>query len=192
MTADFKRWTVAIVGGSLAGLATATELSRVTNADITVFEQTAGRLEGRGAGIVMQPEIERLLSISGIQPATVSVPLRERQLLHLHSPPRIFPQPQTMTAWDTLYRVPCATKRAPGCRLPSGNRGGRRHSGRTRRHPHLPRRQHFHLEDRDRRRRHRLHRAAVCLPSTTGIQRIRGMARLGETNATSRPTSRAN
>jgi 2-polyprenyl-6-methoxyphenol hydroxylase-like FAD-dependent oxidoreductase len=105
MTADFKRWTVAIVGGSLAGLATATELSRVTNADITVFEQTAGRLEGRGVGIVMQPEIERLLSISGIQPATVSVPLRERQLLHLHSPPRIFPQPQTMTAWDTLYRA---------------------------------------------------------------------------------------
>jgi 2-polyprenyl-6-methoxyphenol hydroxylase-like FAD-dependent oxidoreductase len=63
---DFKRWTVAIVGGSLAGLAAVTELSRVTNADITVFEQTVGRLEGRGAGIVMQPEIERLLSISGI------------------------------------------------------------------------------------------------------------------------------
>jgi 2-polyprenyl-6-methoxyphenol hydroxylase-like FAD-dependent oxidoreductase len=77
MTADLKRWTVAIVGGSLPGLAAATELSRVTNADITVFEQTAGRLEGRGAGIATQPEIERLLSISGIQLAKVSVPLRE-------------------------------------------------------------------------------------------------------------------
>ena len=41
-----------------AGLAAAAELSRVTNAEITVFEQTAGRLEGRGAGIVMQPEID--------------------------------------------------------------------------------------------------------------------------------------
>lgn len=100
-----ERWKVAIVGGSLAGLASALELSRVTTADITVFEQTAGRLEGRGAGIVMQPEIEALLSISHIPPATVSVPLVERQLLHRHSPPRVFAQPQTMTAWDTLYRT---------------------------------------------------------------------------------------
>ncbi|MGB8407435.1 MAG: FAD-dependent monooxygenase [Mycobacterium sp.] len=105
MTGDPERWTVAIVGGSLAGLAAALELRRVTTADITVFEQTAGRLEGRGAGIVMQPEVEALLSISHIAPATVSVPLVERQLLHRHSPPRVFTQPQTMTAWDTLYRA---------------------------------------------------------------------------------------
>lgn len=105
MSADPQRWTVAIVGGSLAGLAAALELSRLTTAEITVFEQTAGRLEGRGAGIVMQPEIELLLSISRIPPATVSVPLTERQLLHRHSPPRVFTQPQTMTAWDTLYRT---------------------------------------------------------------------------------------
>jgi 2-polyprenyl-6-methoxyphenol hydroxylase-like FAD-dependent oxidoreductase len=93
------------VGGSLAGLAAAVELSRVTDADITIWEQTAGPLEGRGAGIVMQPEIELLLSLSRIQPTAVSVALRERQLLHRHSPPRAFPMPQTMTAWDTLYRT---------------------------------------------------------------------------------------
>jgi 2-polyprenyl-6-methoxyphenol hydroxylase-like FAD-dependent oxidoreductase len=98
-------WTVAVVGGSLAGLAAAAELSRATDAEITVFEHTAGPLEGRGAGIVMQPEIEFLLSVSGIAPDAVSVGLRERQLLHRFSPPRTFPMPQTMTAWDTLYRT---------------------------------------------------------------------------------------
>lgn len=96
---------VAVVGGSLAGLSAAGELSRATAADITVFEQTAGPLEGRGAGIVMQPEIEYLLSRSGIPPTAVSVALRERRLLHRYTPPRTFPMPQTMTAWDTLYRT---------------------------------------------------------------------------------------
>lgn len=105
MTGNPERWSVAIVGGSLAGLAAALELRRVSTADITVFEQTAGRLEGRGAGIVMQPEIELLLSISHVSPESVSVPLVERQLLHRHSPPRVFTQPQTMTSWDTLYRT---------------------------------------------------------------------------------------
>jgi len=100
-----ERWKIAIVGGSLAGLAAALELDRVTTADVTVFEQTAGRLEGRGAGIVMQPEIEALLSLSHVPAATVSVSLAERQLLHRHSPPRVFTQPQMMTAWDTLYRT---------------------------------------------------------------------------------------
>lgn len=98
-------WKIAIVGGSLAGLAAAAELSRSTDADITVFEHTDGPLEGRGAGIVMQPETEYLLSRLGVQPAAVSVALRERQLLHRHSPTRTFPMPQTMTAWDTLYRT---------------------------------------------------------------------------------------
>jgi 2-polyprenyl-6-methoxyphenol hydroxylase-like FAD-dependent oxidoreductase len=98
-------WTIAIVGGSLAGLAAAAELSRTTDAEISVFEHTAGPLEGRGAGIVMQPEIEYLLSVRDIRPAAVSVALRERQLLHRHSPPRTFAMPQTMTAWDTLYRA---------------------------------------------------------------------------------------
>lgn len=105
MSADRERWTVAIVGGSLAGLAAALELRRLTTADITVFEQTSGRLEGRGAGIVMQPEIDALLSMSDIAPEAVTVPIVDRQLLHRHSPPRVFTQPQTMTAWDTLYRA---------------------------------------------------------------------------------------
>ncbi|OBC11898.1 hypothetical protein A5784_03450 [Mycobacterium sp. 852013-50091_SCH5140682] len=98
-------WSIAVVGGSLAGLAAAGELSRSTDAQITVFEHTAGPLAGRGAGIVMQPEIEYLLSVTGIRPDTVSVGLRERHLLHCHSPPRTITMPQTMTAWDTLYRA---------------------------------------------------------------------------------------
>ncbi|MFD6199128.1 FAD-dependent monooxygenase [Mycobacteriaceae bacterium NPDC060252] len=103
MTAD--RWKVAVVGGSLAGLTAAAELNRVTTAEVTVFERSTGKLEGRGAGIVMQPETEGLLTLLDIDPNTVVVGLRERRMLHRFSPSRTFAQPQTMTAWDTLYRT---------------------------------------------------------------------------------------
>ncbi|WP_255794711.1 FAD binding domain-containing protein [Mycobacteroides abscessus] len=93
------------MGGSLAGLAAAAELNRVTSAEVTVFERSTGKLEGRGAGIVMQPETEVLLTLLDIDPNSVVVGLRERRMLHRFSPPRTFAQPQTMTAWDTLYRA---------------------------------------------------------------------------------------
>jgi len=96
---------VAVVGGSLAGLAAAAEFKRVTSAEVTVFERSTGKLEGRGAGIVMQPETEALLTFLDIDPNAVVVGLRERRMLHRFSPPRTFAQPQTMTAWDTLYRA---------------------------------------------------------------------------------------
>jgi 2-polyprenyl-6-methoxyphenol hydroxylase-like FAD-dependent oxidoreductase len=98
-------FSVTIVGGSLAGLAAAAELTRTTAADVTVVEQSAGKLEGRGAGIVMQPEIEWLLRTHGVHPAAVCVTLGERRFLHRHSQPRTIIAPQRMTAWDTLYRV---------------------------------------------------------------------------------------
>jgi 2-polyprenyl-6-methoxyphenol hydroxylase-like FAD-dependent oxidoreductase len=105
MTSAPHGFSVAVVGGSLAGLAVAAELQRHTDARVTVYEQSRGPLQGRGAGIVMQPETEVLLDINGVAPATVSVPLRERRFLHRNTPPRTVPAPQAMTAWDTLYRA---------------------------------------------------------------------------------------
>lgn len=94
----------AVVGGSLGGLAAAHELLSI-GADVAVYERSAGRTEPRGAGIVMQPEVEALLARLDRTVPSVSVQLSERQQLHRHSPPSRQYAPQWMTAWDTLYEA---------------------------------------------------------------------------------------
>jgi 2-polyprenyl-6-methoxyphenol hydroxylase-like FAD-dependent oxidoreductase len=91
-----------VVGGSVGGLAVAHEL-RSIGAEVAVYERSADRTQPRGAGIVMQPEVEALLGRLGISVPSVSVQLHERQQLHLHGEATRFEAPQWMTAWDTLY-----------------------------------------------------------------------------------------
>lgn len=71
-----------VVGGSVGGLAAALEL-RVIDADVAVYERSAGRTPARGAGIVMQPEVEALLNRLDVTAASVSVELHERRRLHV-------------------------------------------------------------------------------------------------------------
>lgn len=107
-TAAVHSFTAAIVGGSVGGLAAAHEL-RSIGADVTVYERSVDRTQPRGAGIVMQPEVESLLHRLGVSVPSVSVQLRERQQLHRDGRIGRYEAPQWMTAWDTLY----ATLRAP-------------------------------------------------------------------------------
>ena len=51
----------AVVGGSLAGLMTGIECS-VAGVDVEIHERSAGMLDDRGAGIVMQPETLQMLT----------------------------------------------------------------------------------------------------------------------------------
>ncbi|MGW5152611.1 FAD binding domain-containing protein [Rhodococcus koreensis] len=95
---------VLVAGGSVGGLAAAHEL-RAVGADAVVYERSAGRMQARGAGIVMQPEVESLLVRLGASARSVSVELFERQQLHIHGRPIRYAAPQLMTAWDTLYRI---------------------------------------------------------------------------------------
>ncbi|MCV7419695.1 FAD-dependent monooxygenase [Mycobacterium yunnanensis] len=107
-TAAAHTFTAAIVGGSVGGLAAAHEL-RSIGADVTVYERSVDRTQPRGAGIVMQPEVESLLSRLGVTVPSVSVRLRERQQLHRDGRIGRYDAPQWMTAWDTLdatLRVP--------------------------------------------------------------------------------------
>ncbi|AUA07975.1 monooxygenase [Streptomyces sp. SID8382] len=99
-----KAARVVIVGGSVGGLSAAHEL-RAIGAEAAVYERSAGRMEARGAGVVMQPEVEALLVRLGLSAREVSVELRERQQLHLHGRATRYEAPQLMTSWDTLYRV---------------------------------------------------------------------------------------
>lgn len=103
-------FTAAIVGGSVGGLAAAHEL-RSVGADVTVYERSVDRTQPRGAGIVMQAEVESLLARLGVSVPSVSVLLHERQQLHRDGRIGRYEAPQWMTAWDTLYgalRAPLA------------------------------------------------------------------------------------
>lgn len=95
-------FTALVIGGSVGGLATAREL-RSTGAEVTVFERSADRTQPRGAGIVMQPEVQSLLGRLGRSVPSVSVLLRERQQLHRDGSVGRYEAPQWMTAWDTLF-----------------------------------------------------------------------------------------
>ena len=91
-----------VIGGSVGGLAAAHELLAI-GAEVTVFERSVDRTQPRGAGIVMQSEVEALLSRLGRSVPSVSVLLRERQQLHRDGRLNRYDAPQWMTSWDTLY-----------------------------------------------------------------------------------------
>ncbi|MEM8961332.1 MAG: FAD-dependent monooxygenase [Acidobacteriota bacterium] len=98
-------YRVAVVGGSVGGLAAALELRRNSNAEVAVYERSAGHMQARGAGVVMQPEVEYLLEQHGTKAEDVCVRLQER--IRFTADGRALRQraPQLMTAWDALYRA---------------------------------------------------------------------------------------
>ncbi|ASQ99849.1 monooxygenase [Streptomyces sp. 11-1-2] len=97
-------FTALVIGGSVGGLAAAHEL-RAVGAEVAVYERSVGKTSARGAGIVMQPETEALLSRLGVPARSVSVELHERQQLRTRGKAARYEAPQLMTAWDTLYRA---------------------------------------------------------------------------------------
>ena len=93
-----------VIGGSVGGLAAAHEL-RGIGAQVAVYERSAQQMQARGAGVVMQPEVELLLHKVGRTAQSVSVGLTERQMLHPNGDRTAYRAPQLMTAWDTLYKA---------------------------------------------------------------------------------------
>ncbi len=94
-----------VIGGSVGGLAGAIQLRDRLGAEVLVFERSAGEMRARGAGVVMQPEVEALLQQIGIATGSVCVALRERAVMALDGRIDAISAPQLMTAWDTLYRI---------------------------------------------------------------------------------------
>ncbi|MEJ1180457.1 MULTISPECIES: FAD binding domain-containing protein [unclassified Pseudarthrobacter] len=93
-----------VVGGSVGGMAAAVRLRRI-GADVAVYERSAAVMESRGAGVVMQPDIELLLEEEGVDPLSVSVRLEERHQLTRSGDRSVHVMAQQMTAWDTMYGV---------------------------------------------------------------------------------------
>ena len=97
--------TIAIAGGSLAGLMTALEL-RAAGAEVEVFERSQRVLDDRGAGIVMQAETLEMLTARGtMQEAETGVWLSHRQYLNGDGSVALRqPMPQLMTSWGLLFQ----------------------------------------------------------------------------------------
>jgi len=95
----------AIVGGSVGGLAAAIELKDGVCAEVSVYERSAGEMQARGAGVVMQQEVHELLQRIGVETQSVCVQLEERVALQKDGPAQRQRAPQLMTAWDTLYKT---------------------------------------------------------------------------------------
>ena len=94
-----------VAGGSLGGLAAGISL-REAGWEAEIFERSRGELRGRGAGIVVQPELLGFLGEHGVPREEVGVPAELRQYLDrrgvvVGTERRC----QLMTSWGTLYRL---------------------------------------------------------------------------------------
>ena len=92
-----------VVGGSLGGLAAGIAL-REAGWEAEVFERSRGELEGRGAGIVVQPELLSFLEERGIPRGEIGVPAEARQYLDPEGRvARVERRGQLMTSWGKIY-----------------------------------------------------------------------------------------
>ncbi|EHJ95660.1 FAD-dependent monooxygenase [Agrobacterium tumefaciens] len=99
-----KHLRIRIVGGSLAGLFTAILLQNDGH-DVVVYERSHSGLAGRGAGLVPQEDVFRVLRMIGAdQAADVGVMARERIYLNSDGTvAQMLSTPQMQISWDFLY-----------------------------------------------------------------------------------------
>jgi len=95
-----------IVGGSISGLFAALALSR-RGWDVDVFERVEAELAGRGAGIVVQPQLRAVFAAIGLDPdVALGVTVRTRKTLDFDGVVVGEAEcPQTVTSWDQVYRL---------------------------------------------------------------------------------------
>ncbi|MEI8150036.1 MAG: FAD binding domain-containing protein [Hyphomicrobiales bacterium] len=94
-----------VIGGSMGGLFAGLQL-RARGFKVEVYERVESALSGRGAGIVAQPAIPRTMRALGIDTTDLGVEMSSRKILdadgglvaEAHCP-------QTLTAWERLYRI---------------------------------------------------------------------------------------
>lgn len=103
---DWTGHRAIVIGGSIGGLTTAL-LLRKLGFDVDVYERTPTDLDGRGGGIVLQPDTLRwFVECSSQHPETVSTSTQfvqyldtENTVVHRES------APWSYTSWGTFYRA---------------------------------------------------------------------------------------
>jgi len=94
-----------IVGGSMSGLFVALML-RQRGFEVDVYERVESEMAGRGAGIVAQPVVAATLRRLGLPTADLGVEATTRRILDLEGRTLCeLDVPQTLTAWERLYRI---------------------------------------------------------------------------------------
>jgi 2-polyprenyl-6-methoxyphenol hydroxylase-like FAD-dependent oxidoreductase len=81
-------------------------LLRARGFEVDVYERVESELSGRGAGIVAQPTVRDQLHGLGIETADLGVEMTTRKVLDAEG--RVVCErecPQTLTAWERLYRL---------------------------------------------------------------------------------------
>ena len=94
-----------VIGGSMSGLLAGLQL-RARGFEVDIYERVDSELSGRGAGIVAQPALIQALRALGIATAGLGVEMTSRRILDAEG--RIACEiecPQTLTAWERLYRL---------------------------------------------------------------------------------------
>jgi 2-polyprenyl-6-methoxyphenol hydroxylase-like FAD-dependent oxidoreductase len=94
-----------IVGGSMSGLLAGILLRRRGWA-VDIFERVGSELAGRGAGIVVQPELIAHLDAIGIKTRDLGLPMSKRKILDRAG--QVIAEsecPQIFTSWERVYRV---------------------------------------------------------------------------------------
>ena len=94
-----------VIGGSMSGLFAGLQLRRRGFA-VEIYERVDSELAGRGAGIVAQPAVHRALRDLGIGTTDLGVEMTTRKILDADGHIVVEAQcPQTLTAWERLYRL---------------------------------------------------------------------------------------
>jgi 2-polyprenyl-6-methoxyphenol hydroxylase-like FAD-dependent oxidoreductase len=79
---------------------------RARGVAVDIYERVESELSGRGAGIVAQPAVPRTMRKLGIDTTDLGVEMTTRQILDVDG--RVVVEahcPQTLTAWERLYRI---------------------------------------------------------------------------------------
>ncbi|WP_135455249.1 FAD binding domain-containing protein [Mycobacterium sp. DL99] len=103
---EYSNATAIVVGGSIGGLTTAL-LLRDLGFHVDVYERTPTPLDGRGSGIVLQPETVRWFAersrqdLSDLHTATEYVQYLDPSGAVIHREPALW----TYTSWGTFYRA---------------------------------------------------------------------------------------
>jgi len=95
---------VAVAGGSIAGLCAGIALRGIGCA-VEVYERTPGAMASRGAGIVVQDDLLRLLRRHGAPELPVTSCLQRRYLLPDGGDGVATAMPQRFTSWYAIYRT---------------------------------------------------------------------------------------
>src|SRR6185503_18345172 len=101
---DRKRRAI-VIGGSMSGLFAGLQL-RARGFAVDIYERVDSELSGRGAGIVAQPGVPRAMRGLNIDTADLGVEMTTRKILDAEGRTVIQIEcPQTLTAWERLYRI---------------------------------------------------------------------------------------